>query len=80
MIPIKTLLITLERTSKTDCHHVKTSFIISSEYNFEKNHDVYVSEYHYSSCCVNPIQTGGELAKKMTNFQTVKATYMLISP
>ena len=46
---------------------MKSSYIISSEYNFEKNHDVYISEYHYSSCCVNPIQTGGELAKKMSN-------------
>ena len=31
----------------------------------------YNREYHYSSCCVNPIQTGGELAKKMSNFKTV---------
>ena len=35
-----------------------------------------ISEYHYSSCCVNPIQTRGELAKKMSNFKTVKATCM----
>ena len=33
----------------------------------KKNHDVYISEYHYSNCFVNPIQTGGELAKKMSN-------------
>ena len=46
---------------------MKSSYIISSEYNFKKNHDVYISEYHYSNCFVNPIQTGGELAKKMSN-------------
>ena len=50
---------------------MKTSYVISGEYNFEKNHDVYIGEYRYSSYCVNPIQTEEELAKKKGNFKTV---------
>ena len=32
----------------------------------------YNSEYHYSCCCVNPFQTGGELAKKWVTSKQLK--------